>query len=213
VVSFIAQRGASDAGKNPVAGDSQAAQAGRQAFTGSCAQCHGAAGDGRGVFGQGTFPQASDLTSQSTRALTDEQMFYVIKNGLGYSGMPGFASQYADRDIWSFVTFIRELQRGQSKAFEPVAPTGEQLTFANFQSAEGPQRGAAVYFAQGCAVCHGPTGEGPEQITVDVKSPKTTQAVREGTKGMPRYSSALISDAQLRDLLEYLATWPNREEE
>ena len=32
---------------------------GRQAYTGSCASCHGATGDGRGLFGAALYPDAS----------------------------------------------------------------------------------------------------------------------------------------------------------
>src|ERR687885_640785 len=35
--------------------------AGREAYTGSCAVCHGATGDGQGMFGAGLYPEATDL--------------------------------------------------------------------------------------------------------------------------------------------------------
>jgi len=193
---------------NPAAGDSQAIQAGREAYTGSCAQCHGAAGDGKGVFGQTTFPPATNFTSQAAQNLSDQQMFYVIKNGLGFTAMPTYASQYSDADIWTLVSFIRELQSSQLKAFVEVPASKEQLTFANMQSSEAARRGAAVYFAQGCAVCHGATGAAPEQLNFDINSPDTPTTIRAGTQGMPRYNASQISDAQLRDLLAYMATFP-----
>lgn len=213
VVRVVSGIGARSVGTNPLAGDSQAVQAGRQAFTGSCAQCHGAAADGRGVFGQSTFPRSTDLTSQPSRELSDGQLFYIVKNGLGFSGMPSFASQYSDPDIWGFVTYIRDVQRNGTKAFEAANVTPEQLTFAEFRAADSPRRGAAVYFAQGCVTCHGPTGEAPEQLNFDVNSPDTVEAIREGTKGMPRYDAKLVSEAELRDLLAYMGTFPARDEE
>jgi mono/diheme cytochrome c family protein len=212
-VSVLSRARGSSVGQNPVAGDSQAIQVGREAYVGSCGQCHGANGDGKGVFGQTTFPPATDFTSQVARELSDQQMFDIIKNGLGFTAMPSYASQYSDADIWNLVSFIRELQKGQTKGLASVDATREQLTFANFQSADETQRGAAVYFAQACAVCHGPTGEAPEQINFDVNDPATTKAIREGVRGMPRYNANLISDDQLRDLLAYMATFPVRDEE
>jgi mono/diheme cytochrome c family protein len=211
-VSIVTRVRASSIGPNPVAGSSEAIQAGREAFTGSCAQCHGAAGDGKGVFGQTTFPPATDFTSQSAKDLSDGQLFYIVKNGLGFTAMPGYASQYSDADIWAFVSFIRELQKSQLKAFAEVPATKDQLAFANMLSAEAAQRGAAVYFAQGCAVCHGADGQAPEQLNFDVNSPDTPKTIREGTKGMPRYSAAQITDAQLKDVLAYMATFPVEDE-
>lgn len=212
VLSTVTKIRAVGIGPNPVAGDSQAIQAGREAYTGSCAQCHGAAGDGKGVFGQNTFPPATDLTSRPARDLSDQQMFYIIKNGLGFTAMPAYAGQYSDADVWAFVSFIRELQRSQLKAFAEVPATNEQLTFANMQSSDAARRGAAIYFAQGCAVCHGALGQAPEQLNFDVNSPDTPKTIRGGIKGMPRYDSSQISDAQMRDLLAYLATFPVEDE-
>ncbi len=213
IVSFVSSRGAGGVGPNPVAGNSQAIQDGRSAFTGSCAQCHGAAGDGKGVFGQNTFPAATDLTSQATRQLSDQQLFYIVKNGLGFTGMPGYAAQYADRDIWAFVSYIRDLQQNGTKAFQAAEVSKDQLTFANFQSADSAHRGAAVYMAQGCVTCHGPQGEAPEQLNFDVNSPDTVKAIREGVHGMPRYGPDAISDAELKDVLAYMATFPVQDEE
>ena len=212
VVSTVTRVRAMGIAANPVAGDSNAVQAGREAYTGSCAQCHGAAGDGKGVFGQGTFPPATDFTSQAAKDLSDQQMFYIIKNGLGFTAMPAYAGQYSDADIWTFVSFIRELQKSDLKAFAEVPASSEQLRFANLQSSESAQRGAAIYFAQGCAVCHGALGQAPEQLNFDVNSPDTPKTIREGIKGMPRYSASQISDAQMQDLLAYLATFPVEDE-
>jgi mono/diheme cytochrome c family protein len=47
---------------NPVANDQRVLASARAAYTGSCAVCHGAKGDGRGVFGRTTYPDATDLT-------------------------------------------------------------------------------------------------------------------------------------------------------
>jgi mono/diheme cytochrome c family protein len=212
VVNAVTRVRAMGVGANPVAGDAQAIQTGREAYTGSCAQCHGAAGDGKGVFGQVTFPPATDFTSQAAKELSDQQMFYIIKNGLGFTAMPAYAGQYSDADIWTFVSFIRELQKSDLKAFAEVPASRDQLRFANLQSSEAAQRGAAVYFAQGCAVCHGALGQAPEQLNFDVNSPDTPKTIRDGTKGMPRYGPTQVSDAQMQDLLAYLATFPIEDE-
>jgi hypothetical protein len=77
---------------------------------GSCSVCYGANGDGRGVLGTSSHPNATDLRSHDAIEKSDAQMFWIIENGLNFTGMPGFADQYSDQDIWSMVTFIRALQ-------------------------------------------------------------------------------------------------------
>jgi mono/diheme cytochrome c family protein len=95
---------------NPVAQNPRALSAGRDAYTGSCAVCHGATGDGRGVFGISSYPNATDLTAHDAAEKSDGQLFWIIKNGLSFTGMPGFADQYSDQDIWSLVSYVRALQ-------------------------------------------------------------------------------------------------------
>src|SRR5579871_4002410 len=99
---------------NPLAGNPRAVTAGRDAFTGSCATCHGAAGDGKGGLGQATFPPATDLTAEDTREKSDAELFWIIKHGLSFTAMPGFGDQYSDNDIWAMVSYLRALQRGQA---------------------------------------------------------------------------------------------------
>ena len=72
---------------NPVANDRRALVVGRNAFTGSCAQCHGLTGDGKGEFGRATFPPATDLRSDDTQEKSDAQLFWIVKNGLSFTGM------------------------------------------------------------------------------------------------------------------------------
>ena len=89
----------------------QAAKRGRQAYADSCAQCHGAVGDGKGVIGQTTFPPATDLTSSEVRNRSDAELFWIIKNGLGFTAMPAYEQQYKDPDVSALVSYVRALQR------------------------------------------------------------------------------------------------------
>lgn len=100
-------------------GTGQAAATSQEALTrghadyeSSCAQCHGALGDGKGAYGQSTFPPATDLTSGPARSKSDAQLFRIIKDGLGFTAMPGYASQYHDEDIAALVGYVRSLQHG-----------------------------------------------------------------------------------------------------
>jgi mono/diheme cytochrome c family protein len=235
--------------QNPVANDRRALAAGRDAYTGSCSVCHGANGDGRGVLGTSSYPNATDLRSHDAVEKSDAQLFWIIKNGLNFTGMPGFADQYSDQDIWSMVTFIRALQDpnqaaptssggqaggssdqpgggpnrsgGEQRGRAPQpgqpaqppagvtipAPTFDQLDRADPLSPDPAARGAALYFAQGCNLCHGAVGEAPGNLGLSRGGgPEALRAIRQGRPGMPRYSTAQLSDAELGDLQAYMAT-------
>jgi mono/diheme cytochrome c family protein len=87
------------------------------------------------------------------------------------------------------------------------APTAQQLAFAD-PHGSATQRGAAVYFAQGCADCHGPAGIAPGELALS--GPSDASAIRGGGLGMPRYPEARLPDAQLADLLAFVATLNGR---
>ncbi|MDQ2913607.1 MAG: c-type cytochrome [Chloroflexota bacterium] len=187
---------------NPVANDQRALATGRAAYTGSCAVCHGAKGDGRGVFGLTTYPGASDFTSAAAKGKTDAQLFWIVKNGLGFTAMPAFGGQYKDDEIWAIVAYIRALQRGSASALAIPAPTIAQLAAAD-PSVSRQTRGAAIYFALGCHLCHGPEGDAPGDLAI--RGRIETEIVRTGDdRGMPAYGRDLITNAELADLEAYL---------
>ncbi len=226
-VSIASRIGGGNA-QNPVASNGRALAAGRDAYTGSCAVCHGASGDGRGMLGTSSYPNATDLTSHDAAEKSDAQLFWIIKNGLAFTGMPGFGDQYSDQDIWSMVTFVRAMQNpssapqggpgrgpggpptsnsGTFAAVNIPAPSADQLDRADPTSGDPPARGAAVYFAQGCQLCHGAVGDAPANLGLARGGgSEAVRAIRQGRPGMPRYSTAQISDQELSDLQAYLAT-------
>jgi len=199
-VSLVARLAAGSA-TNPIANDARALDAGREAYTGSCAVCHGAKGDGRGAFGPATYPDATDLTLSITKEKSDAELFWIIKNGLSFTAMPGFGDVYKDQDIWSLVRYVRALQRGGTAAIDVAPATANDLTLAD-PKGDALARGAAIYFAQGCALCHAANGEAPGSLSI--RGRIETQIVRRGERGMPAYGSDRISDAELKDLESYL---------
>jgi mono/diheme cytochrome c family protein len=187
---------------NPVANDPRALATGRAAYTGSCAVCHGAKGDGRGVFGPTTYPDATDFTTAAAKSKTDGQLFWIVKNGLGFTAMPAFGGQYKDAEIWAMVAYIRTLQRGSATALSIPEPSLTQLAAAD-PTVSSQTRGAAIYFALGCHLCHGPEGDAPGDLSI--RGRIETEIVRRGDdRGMPAYGKDVISDAELADLEAYL---------
>lgn len=99
---------------NPVTSSPEAVAAGLRHFAGYCAPCHGNDGSGQGtLYGRGFFPKAPDMRLAATQELTDGELFYIIENGVRFTGMPAFGSGTADpKDetlAWQLVHFIRRL--------------------------------------------------------------------------------------------------------
>jgi mono/diheme cytochrome c family protein len=208
VVSVAARLQAGNA-TNPLANNRQAVLGGRDAYTGSCASCHGADGKGNGVYGQATYPPATDLTTENAREKSDAELFWITKHGLSFTGMPGFGDQYSDQNIWSLVSYLRALQNGQPQAVQVPQTTKAQLQQAD-PNGNAVQRGAAVYFAQGCADCHAAVGNAPANLAL--RGAGEMGAVRRGRPGMPAYGADKISNAELNDLEAYMASFAGQQQ-
>ncbi len=90
--------------------DPTVVQAGARAFAArGCANCHGAPGVEWAKFSEGIQPGPPDLKEVAPHR-EPGQLFWVIKNGINMTGMPGFAHIHVDdKEIWSIVAFIKKL--------------------------------------------------------------------------------------------------------
>jgi mono/diheme cytochrome c family protein len=186
---------------------------GREAYNGSCAVCHGADGSGQGRFGAAMYPPASNLREAAVQKRPDGQIFWIIRNGISFVGMPGFAEQYNDESTWALVAYVRALGRGDAPAGNAVpTPTDEHLAIADPFDSKTDRRGAAVFFEQGCHMCHGPRGDAVGNMALrPTKRALATQdsfakTLREPPVGMPRYSERHLGSADVADLYSYIQT-------
>ena len=75
----------------------------------NCSLCHGEDGRATSPMGRWMYPRAADLGSPQTQSYSDEQLFWVVKNGIRLSGMPGFSKLETDEHIWNMVDHLRTL--------------------------------------------------------------------------------------------------------
>ncbi|MBI4198412.1 MAG: cytochrome c [Chloroflexi bacterium] len=87
-----------------------------------CGGCHGPLGNGRGTLSLGLFPRPSDLTDKRTQGKSDGELFWIVKNGLTFTGMVGYGKTQSDADIWAVVNYMRALQEGRALVFSPPPP-------------------------------------------------------------------------------------------
>ena len=74
-----------------------------------CVYCHGAPGAQWAKFSEGMHPDPPDLKEIAPRR-EPRELFWVIKNGINMTGMPGFGPiGTTDKDIWAVVAFIKKL--------------------------------------------------------------------------------------------------------
>ena len=96
---------------NPLAETAVTLRAGMEHWADHCAVCHDNDGRGRTEIGRNLFPPAPDMTALATQDLADGELFYLIEEGVPFTGMPAWASgtPEGERQSWELVQFIRYL--------------------------------------------------------------------------------------------------------
>lgn len=87
--------------KNPLDADERARMAGAKLYTRECAACHGIHREGRGNAPPLNGPDISDASPGA--------LFWVLRNGSLYHGMPSFAHLPAPQR-WQIVIFLQANQ-------------------------------------------------------------------------------------------------------
>jgi len=87
----------------------QSAKMGEMQFAARCQVCHGIGGRTPTDLGRGMNPQATDLGSAEVQRYSDAEFFWIIRNGIRLSGMPGFGKMLSDEEIWPLVHYVRSL--------------------------------------------------------------------------------------------------------
>lgn len=83
---------------------------GEMTFGDQCAMCHGNDGRSPTAIGKGLYPRALDLGSPEVQQWSDAELFWIIKNGIRLSGMPGFGKSLSDGDIGNLVNYVRSVK-------------------------------------------------------------------------------------------------------
>ncbi len=95
---------------NPVTPSDPMLRDARTHFADHCATCHANDGSGNTMIGKGLYPKPPDLRLEETQELSDGELFWIIENGVRFTGMPAFGSDHGSKDdSWKLVLFIRHL--------------------------------------------------------------------------------------------------------
>jgi mono/diheme cytochrome c family protein len=115
--------------QNPIAASAENLRDARLHFADHCAICHGNDGTGETMIGKGMYPKPPDLRASDTQKLSDGEIFWIIENGVRFTGMPAFGGNNdSQQDSWKLVQFIRHLpqltaeERMEMEKYNPKGP-------------------------------------------------------------------------------------------
>lgn len=121
----------------------------------NCAQCHGAPGVSQADFAKAMQPVPGPLVDV-TQHWTVPQLYWITRNGIKMSGMPGWEYHLADDDIWSVVAFMQQLPALSAKdyaALDPL-PAVAPLEAAATSAVGNAARGRIALTQYACNACH-----------------------------------------------------------
>ncbi len=121
-----------------------------------CAYCHGAPGIKASPVSQSSLPPPPDLSDVSDR-WSDSELFWVVKNGIKYTGMPSWPTQKRDHEVWAVVAFLKAMKSMSPDAYRAMQPEAP--------ASSTPAEREAI---ANCDGCHGAAGQEPRTSFVPV---------------------------------------------
>jgi cytochrome c553 len=170
-------------------------------FAQSCAACHGAPGRRPLPVMQAATPPAPDL-SHTAGEWTDAELFWIIRHGVKFTGMPGWAAEGREDEVRRMVAFVRALPRMSPERYRALT--------------EGPAAPSDASLAR-CTGCHGVDGRGRGQADVPVlggQSPAYLLAQLRSYASGRRQSAVMenavapLDEAEMRRLAAHFAAMP-----
>lgn len=195
--------------QNPLQASEEVIQDGWQIYMRACAICHGMDGHARTDLGRALYPPAMDLTSPHVQAWKDDELFWIIQNGVRLTGMPAWKTMISETDTWKLVHLVHNLPKLNAASASQQAETGGPKSGADLIA-----YGKTLYRQEGCFMCHQLEGEGgkvgPDLTTEGTRGRtdewlighfKDPSAYTPGTV-MPPFKN--LTDEQLRALTAFL---------
>lgn len=134
----------------------QAAQVHKGAghYATSCAVCHGAPGSAAWGSMRHMTPPPPNL-SPRIGAWEAEELFWIVRHGIKFTGMPAWPSARRDDEVWAMVGFLQQLPALSPEAYMALttAPDAESPAA---RAIDEPLRGIIAT----CAICHRFDGSG-----------------------------------------------------
>jgi len=123
-------------------------------YESACRPCHGSPGGRQPRVARAMTPAPPLLGPETIMAWEAEALFYIVKHGIKFTGMPAWPSQQRDDEVRAMVAFLRALPDLDAEAYRRLVHGDAAAPVAG-----PPPRDLA---RRECARCHGPQGCGRE---------------------------------------------------
>lgn len=176
-----------------------------------CRPCHGSPGTPQPRVALAMTPNPPPLPSKISK-WDPAELFYIVKHGIKFTGMPGWPAQKRDDEIWAVVAFLRKLPALDKASYERlVRGHADDTGLAPLEDLLPPVEIRGVITAN-CARCHGVHGLGRGNGAFPVLAGQKGEylyasmkayAQRRRHSGIMEPIAAAIDDKSLRQISEY----------
>jgi mono/diheme cytochrome c family protein len=95
---------------NPLTPTDQNLEDGMKIYTMNCAGCHGGLDRKPTEFGRSFYPPAPNLISDPPDD-PEWHIFYTIRTGIRYTGMPAWDKTLSEQDMWKVTSFLSHMDK------------------------------------------------------------------------------------------------------
>jgi cytochrome c553 len=192
----------------PPLNDPDLATLGAAHFHSGCAFCHGAPGMPVNPIAHAMLPPPPNLAHM--RQWRDRELFWIVKNGIKYTGMPAWAAQQRDDEVWALVAFLRRLPALDQNGYRELALGNLKIPPQSGREVATSETTSAAVGA--CARCHGAEQSTPRSALVPIlhgQPPEFLILALEAYAGARRASGIMqpVASDLARDELDRVARY------
>jgi cytochrome c553 len=182
-------------------------------YAGGCAPCHGAPGSAPSPIAQSSVPAAPFLPD-TVGAWAPRELFWIVRHGLKYTGMPAWPAPSRDDEVWAVVVALLALPTLSGEGYRRLVrgeatERGAQLEEdARLIAAAGPLGEDLV----ACARCHGASGQGSDVFPrlaglgeAYLMESLRGYAIGARPSGIMQPIAAALGEAEMRELARFYA--------
>ncbi|WP_333874759.1 c-type cytochrome [Methylobacter sp.] len=124
-------------------------------FQGGCATCHGVPGQSVNPVYDQMLPQPPDLQIHAPM-WKREQLFWMVRHGIQFTGMPAWSGDKRDDEVWAVVAFLEALPSMKPEDYRRYARGNAQdnIETQNYAAREFADKGRAKINITACNRCH-----------------------------------------------------------
>jgi cytochrome c553 len=123
-----------------------------------CAYCHGSPGNPGARVTDAMLPSPPHLPT-NMRPWKDEELFWIVRHGIKYTGMPGWLALERADEVWAVVAFLKKLQGLDARQYRALA-------LGHAKEEDQPPGSPELSLVSTCASCHGDRDRPPRSNLV-----------------------------------------------